>query len=439
MNAPAPSHFTRPRKTLTTMKFLCLIAALAGSISIVNAEPDPQRDTAEAKAVAQLSAAYAKMDGYTATYHSVSEGKSVDCTLGMDHPSGLGFVRVAATKGDQTMDMRQWATPADRVYFSAGGKTMMVKGLNEELASLRELANVITGKPADGGPMQFTPEILLEKSVFIAGIGMTTTVMPPWFSFVEDASIQASDDKSITFLTKEDGSLTISRENGMLVRQSLPVEGGEPRVMELKELQLNPGKEAITKISADWSVADAEKKPVIAWMKPIRLLYFQSIIDSAEQGKVGKDKLDEVLEEQYEVLRNFAKACLNEREGPFATKADWPELFAKAKTVGRKKWLEDTPGADASNEKGFLEFLQSPEFRLQVRNSVVEGILTPEEAPETIMDDIFGRGGWASLKVGNDLGVGAKKSLVNALSRAYLEALVDLKMAKQWDQRDGLD
>lgn len=33
----------------------------------------------------------------------------------------------------------------------------------------------------------------------------------------------------------------------------------------------------------------------------------------------------------------------------------------------------------------------------------------------------------------------AKKSLVDALVKAYLEALVDLKMTKQWDQRDGLD
>ena len=61
------------------------------------------------------------------------------------------------------------------------------------------------------------------------------------------------------------------------------------------------------------------------------------------------------------------------------------------------------------------------------------------QAPEVIMDDIFGQGGWASLKVGNDLGVATKKSLVTALSRAYLEALVDLKMTKEWDQRDGLD
>lgn len=66
-------------------------------------------------------------------------------------------------------------------------------------------------------------------------------------------------------------------------------------------------------------------------------------------------------------------------------------------------------------------------------------MMKTEKLPEVIMDEIFGRGGWASLKVGNDRGVAAKQSLVKALSRAYLEELVDQKMTKQWDQRDGLD
>ena len=115
------------------------------------------------------------------------------------------------------------------------------------------------------------------------------------------------------------------------------------------------------------------------------------------------------------------------------------DVFDKIKTRLHLKWLQDVPGADAADEEGFLTYQQEPEIRLQVRNSLVAGMMKTEKLPELITDEIFGRGGWASLKVGNDRGVAAKQSLVKALSRAYLEELVDLKMAKQWDQRDGLD
>ncbi len=335
--------------------------------------------------------------------------------------------------------MRQWSTRDDRFYISANGKVMVVTGMSEQLASMQELSKIFTDKPFGGGPMQFAPSVLLSESVFSVGIAVGTKLVPPWDSSVMDAPIRSSDVKSVTFATKEDGLLTISRENGMLVRQMLEVEGGEPRLLEIKDFQRNPGIEAIAKISADWSTADAEENPLVALIAPMRLTLFQTIIDFAEQDKVDKAKLDELLKEQYEALRHFAKACIDVRKGPFASKAIWPELLGTLKIVARDAWRQDTPGADLPDEKSFEVYLQKPEVRLKLRDATVAGIMENEKAPEAVMDDIFGRGGWASLKVGNDRGVAARKSLVDALSRAYLEALVDMQMIKQWEQRDGLD
>lgn len=392
-----------------------------------------------AETIADLTAAYAKLGGYIATYGSVSEGKSVEATVGTDFASGLGVVRVAATKGDAKMEMHQWSTRDDRWYLSSGGQVLVMKGLNEQVASIQELSKAFTDKAAGEGPVQFAPGVLLAKSVFSAGLGVATKVEPSWVSSVKDAPIRSADEKLVTFATKEEGLLTISRENGLVVRQTLEVAGGEPRILEIKDLQKNPGPDAIAKISADWSTADAEEKPVIALTARLRLVLFQMIIDLAEQDKVDKAKLDELLKEQYEALRHFAKACIDERAGPFASKANWPKLLGKMKTVARDAWRQDTPGADLADEKSFEEYLQKPEVRLKLRNAAVAGIMEVEEAPETAMDDIFGRGGWASLKVGNDRGVAAKKSLVDALSHAYLEALIDMQMFKQWEQSDGLD
>lgn len=316
------------------------------------------------------------------------------------------------------------------------------KGMNAELKSLTDLVNVLTVEPdgpGDPNSVRLTPSVLLRKSTFGTVMNLRNRDVPSWASEVEDASIKESDEKTVTFLTAEYGLLTISRENGLLIRQSVTADDGEVRVLELKELQLNPGKDAIAGISAEWATAGAKEKPVVALMAPLRLLSFQLIIDSAEQGQGDTSALDALLEDQYQALRHFAAACINESEGPFASKADWPGLFGKTKAPLREKWLQDVPGAAAAGDKGFLEYLQKPEVRLKVRDSLVGGMMKVEKLPELITDEVFGKGGWASLKVGNDRGVAAKQSLVKALSRAYFEALIDLKMEKQWDRRDGLD
>ena len=426
-------HFERARWMAAWALFplLSLSAALGDEV-----KPKP------VEVIEELTRAYAKLEGFKATYQSVGEGKTLDCTVGLDDASGISALHLVAKKGAQEMVAKQWTTSHDQVFIDGGEDLLVFKGTNAELKSLTDLVNLLATKPdaeRKNDTYQFIPSILLEKTRFAAALILLMRDRPPWAPSVEDAPIKVSDEKTVTFSTDQYGLLTISRENGMLIRQSVTADDGEVRILELKELQVNPGKENVEQISAGWSTIGAEEIPLVSRMAPLRLISFQLIIDSMENKQAEVRVLDELLEEQYEALRHFARACINESEGSISSKADWPGLFDKIKTRLHLKWLQDVPGADAADKEGFLKYQQEPDIRLQVRNSLVGGMMKTEKLAELITDEIFGRGGWASLKVGNDRGIEAKKSLIKALSRAYLEELVDQKMTKQWDQRDGLD
>lgn len=74
-----------------------------------------------ADAVVRLSAAYAKLDGFKAVYRAAGEGKTLECTLGLDEISGLAALHLIAKKGGHEMVARQWNTSRDQL-FTAGGR-----------------------------------------------------------------------------------------------------------------------------------------------------------------------------------------------------------------------------------------------------------------------------------------------------------------------------
>lgn len=395
--------------------------------------------------VAALAEAYARQRGYLATYRSTGEGKSLECTLGLDFPSGLGVVSGVATKGAERFDIRFWNTADDRAYGGTGSSRFVLKGMNTELQDILKLGSLFApaDEPGKRQNLLFVPSLVLESSMIGAGFGIATSPSPPWKSLVKDAKVGAADDTSVTFLTADHGELTIRRDNGMLVRQSIAGEDGQPRVLELTGIKADPGRDAILGLSADWSADGAEDKAVLAWMAPVRLTVFQAIIDFAEQGHLDQAAFEARLEDEFLLLRRFARISASQSTGPFATKIDWRKAFAAIKEESRRNWLAENSGASFGDDSAFLEDLRKPERRLEIRDQMVKGMMKSFDKDarggEIILDEIFGRGGWASLKVGDDRGVAAKKALVTALSRAFLEELVDFQMTRQWDQRDGLD
>jgi len=183
-----------------------------------------EADLTTAKAITELSAAYAKQGGYIATYHSVCKGKSLDCTLGSDLATGLAVIHHAIVSGNEKTQTKLWSTSNCSLFMEDSGQLIVVKGINEEMKSLDDLEEVLSDRSEglQNRHVRFTPGVLLTKSAVAYGRGFEFGVEPSWVGRMEDSTIQASDDKSVTFLTKEYGLLTISRENGMLIRQSDP-------------------------------------------------------------------------------------------------------------------------------------------------------------------------------------------------------------------------
>ena len=82
------------------------------------------------------------------------------------------------------------------------GQLIVVKGINEEMKSLDDLEEVLSDRSEglQNRHVRFTPGVLLTKSAVAYGRGFEFGVEPSWVGRMEDSTIQASDDKSVTFL-----------------------------------------------------------------------------------------------------------------------------------------------------------------------------------------------------------------------------------------------
>lgn len=424
----------RSREMIRLLAGCALLSSLAWGVA--NAEV---AEPTAAETVARLSEAYAKLDGFKVIYRSTGEGKSLECTIGLDEISGLSAMHMVVKRGGLEMDFRQWNTVDDEVFVGSAKDLLVFKGMNGEFQSLRDLVKGLNILP-DGigkGGFQLTPYLLMTRTAVSPSSKWKSQDELPLATELKDAPIQASDAKSVTFLTGEYGLLTVSRENGLLIRQSVTSDKGEVRVLELKEIQLNPGGEAIRSLSADWSGDGAKDQAVLSLMAPIRLQVFQNVINAVEAGAADLGKLETLLGKQNVALRQFAAACISETGDSFAATADWKKLLNRDKV--REMWLKKDPGARAGDEKAFEAFIAKPEVREGFRDSMIDGILEVDGASERIMAEIFGKEGWSQVKAPGETGQFAKKLIGKALTRAYFESMIDRKMVRFWGERKGLD
>lgn len=391
--------------------------------------------------VEDLRKAYERLDGFTAEYRLTSKARTMKCTLGMDMASGAGFLRLVPTSGDDMEESAIWSAPHDRMYTSGGGDLLVFKGMTREVQSIRRLSAFLKGSADEDGSevARFTPSLLLEKTGVAAALGVSNLSDPPWMEVIKGFSAFTSDDETVTFITQDSGSITISRENGMIRHQSLPGEAGEERVMDLHEFAPNPGKDVILAWTSTWPTEGAEERAVVSYMAPLRLGLIRLVIDGVEGGKVSNAELEEFLEEEYESLRHFAKGCIDETEGPFASKPDWATLMQNFKDSILKKWRESKLAEGADDSEAFKDYISQVDVQRKIRDGLVKVFLNADRSKETIMLEIFGRGGLQRVKVNNERGAAARKLIEEALARAYLEALIESKMIRYWQERDGLD
>ena len=410
-----------------------LLGTLAWSPAIAEkSNPSP------ADSVAQLSATYAKLDGFKATYRSSGKDEVLECTVGMDEVSGIGVKHVVGKKANRDVDSRQWSTAKDE-WFIGGDNFFVVEGITGELKCLTDLGKVLTLTPQgfEVPRSQFVPSVLLKKKASIESV-IAASDKPTWVSALMDASIKASDEKTVTFLSPKYGLLTISRENGLLIRQEATMDDGEVRVVELKDVQLNPGREVIEEIYSSWSTVGAGKKDPRILMASIRLRFFQQIIDAMEENHADLGKLETLLEQENEALRHFGETCISKTPGTLASDEMWKSLLDQ--DLMRKAWLQIVPNPESEDDKAFERFLANPKLREKTRASRAAELLKHDKWIERVMWDIIGLPGSEQLKTKSKAGEGAKHVIRKELARVYLEELLDLKMAELWDgEREGMD
>jgi hypothetical protein len=282
------------------------------------------------------------------------------------------------------------------------------------------------------------PYLTMEKTSIGQGIRFSNTGDPVWEKDVEMARVESFDDKSVTFATTKLGLLTVSRENGIMTRQSVTSDKGEVRSIDLTKLELNPGEKALAAISAGWDTKDAKQTGAGAITVSLRKQVFSEIVSMVESGKASLAKLEEVLGEQGDALRQFTGACISDTAG-IGGGPEIKALLDRVKEHLREKWKKQTP-ADMQTEKSFEDFLTSPEVRREVRDSMAESLLRNDKvAGKRAILELFGPRDAGDPLWHDEAGEAAWELIDKAVARAYFEALMERKMALHWGEREGLE
>ncbi len=418
------------------MKTPALSWCLGFAVISVMAHADDALPSAE-DLVKELKAAYERNPGYIAIYQAKGENKALEYRVAVDVLSGLAASHLNASKGEEKMEIKIWNTDDDRLYVCADGALKTARGLNEEVSGLLDLLGKTAPSLNQPSKPRWYQYMLLSETGLDTGLGFSNHAAP-WFSGLDKSIVKAANPETVTFDSKKNGVLVIDRGTGLIRRQSIKGSKGEDRVLELTDYKPNPGRKVIEAMSTDWPTLGAKDMNASALMAPMRLMMFQLVIDAVENGRVDLGKLETTLEEQKDVTRRFIKCCIaSAADSP--TLAKWRKIPLPDKEAARKVWLKDVPGVKVDDEEGFKKFLNSVSFRESFRGTVVDGLLKINDAADKLMTDLYGEGVWKQLKAKDETGQIAKDLLGKAVSRAFLEVMIERRMNEAWGNPEGLD
>jgi len=417
-------------------KILCLLLATS---SLCRADERSAEEWTK-----DLKAAYGKLSGFTAIYRAQAEGKSLEVMMGMDEGSGLAALHMMAVKNGTTVEFKQWATDKDELFVEMPGQgRFLVTGLKTEMKSLQELQELLTplgSGPAAVVPHQSTPVMLLDKTEIKQGVNLLPRDEPSWKGFLEGASVKEAGEKSVSFQTKDNGLLEISREHGILLKQTISREEGTV-VLELAELRLNPGGDAVAKISTDWKNDDAKVLARGSMLGALRMMVFNELIRGVEEGRADLEKLGKQLEEQREPLRRFADGFTAEVGGSLAANETWKAILSDIRKAADRNYRKDNPKASDEEVGKFLDaFLGNPANRADLRDHASEVLAKNKELRQLLLFELSGKNRKVKLLSAKDeAGEAAKEMIEIALFRAYAEAVLDKRMQQLWSEREGLE
>jgi len=404
--------------------------AAAPAVEKVDAVP-----SAEA-AIAELTKAYSKLEGYIASYKAEGKEKSFEATLGFDKTAGIFACDILIRRDGKTTNSRKWTDGGDKFFIENGEGLSFLNGYRAETDALMDLGKAIMTVPVKiplGGVRSFFPGILITEE----GAGFTSSRPTPWIEMVKGATVESADASSVTFLTRESGKLVIDRANGMLSRQVFTRQSGEVLTLERTGLRENPGKDAVRGISAEWPREGAKERPSLESRIPARLEMFQAIIDTAEMGQVDLGKLEKQLENRNSPSRRFARLCMLKGKGTLSEGDAWNAVLDRDKL--RQGWLKSLPPGAARDEKSFEKFLGSEALKKSLMKNFAAGFSKDPGAQKLFLAEICGRDGWDQLKANDGDGKAARQLLGDVLARAYLEEILERKMEEQFGPGKGLD
>jgi hypothetical protein len=392
-----------------------------------------------AKWIEELTAAHDMHEGYISTYTFKAEKKQLEAKLAIDFASGLVAVHILAeTVGEELFDSKQWITADDVVFIDVNGERSRMSGVRKEMTrTLKELSE-LSALLKNGDKVEipsndefsWQPNFLMESDGISMGLGVATKHSPPWKSAVKDAAVHGFDDGSVTFQTKEHGRLTISREHGLLLRQTVKAKDGVDRVLDLKELLKNPGRDDVLALTSEWSTDGAKELDSTMMAEAFgafRLLAFQAIVNAVSDGSLTTENVDEWLRLHRESLRKIITPWV--MRGPqYVEGAEiWKPLLEKVETsVESVLWDkgEDLEGGDAVKRS-----LREKTTRERVRGPVTDTLATEAEYRNRVLREIFPG---STLQADDKTGRKARDLILDSLTKAYLEAIFDLKANEAW-------
>jgi len=398
-------------------------------------------DEAADKAAEELTAAYKKTGGFIAKYHSESKGKTLDATVGLDMASGLMVTESIIQAPEKAAEIgRMWTLPGDLFYTQRGDHTLKIEGMMADMRFLNHLSNTISRSPGD--PLSSPAEPTLIGGTMLTTEGMTTGLScntsdwkPYWWKSVQGGTIQAQDSGSVTFQTKEDGLVTIERANGLLLKQSAPNQSGAIRTLTLQEpIVLNPGKERVIALAANWSTATVGVRSSGSLTNTARTVQFQDIIGKEEQQIIGLGRVESALRERKDELRQVAARWA--ATGELAHHPSWKTIMEKCKEQARELWRQQLPpGAKSADETTFEIYLGSSAFRTDALEGMVDGAVRNKGLREVALNEMF----QPRLNATTESGQLTKTMLEDAMVGAYIRAIMEQKIHEYWGERKGLD
>ncbi len=378
--------------------------------------------------IEELSATFAKLDGFIATYVSVGEGKRLEATVALDVASQKALIQMQVEKEGAKTEMKQWSTGPDEVYISAHGGLLKAEGLKAMMEKqvallMKPFADVAPGEELVSNAA-LSAAFHLTRDQVSMGLGFAPADKPAWASEVERAEVEAVDEQTVTFRTEDLGLFVISRVNGLLVRQSLRGPDGEPRDLELQHAVINPGEKEVAAISSEWPVEGAKAfGPPDRMFVGLRLTFFQQLIREIERTDADVADLKRQLDDNREPLLMLAASCISDERRL---------LRDEELALLNKQAAEQVRQAVEANDVGVEAeaILRSRQFRSTANEKFVANVRGNPGTRARVLVEIFGSPtGVAARK---PAGEAAKELIEESLVSGYVGLLLYRSMDQAW-------